>query len=140
MLRRNFFLLAFPLALAGSDDKLETVRGRLVVEPSRPPMLKVGAGELIQLEADQASVAVLRDPRMIGEEFEAAGHFTAPGRFRIEPIYRKAMFVVRRGQPLVITYWCEVCAIRTYSPGKCQCCQEETELDPRDPVLEKNAN
>ena len=132
-------MLVIPLALAGSEDKVETIRGRLVMEPSGPPRLKVGAGELVLLEADEASTAVLRDPRVIREEFEATGHFTGPGRFRIDPIYRKAMFVIRDGQPLVITYWCEVCAIRTYSPGKCQCCQEETELDPRAPALERDA-
>ncbi|MBE7541124.1 MAG: hypothetical protein HS123_02015 [Solibacteraceae bacterium] len=62
-----------------------------------------------------------------------------PDAFRLDPIYRKAMFVVRDGKPLVITYWCEVCAIRTYSPGRCQCCQDETAFDPRDPALEDQA-
>jgi hypothetical protein len=33
----------------------------------------------------------------------------------------------------VITYWCDVCSIRTYTPGKCWCCQQETTLDLRDP-------
>jgi hypothetical protein len=35
----------------------------------------------------------------------------------------------------MVTYWCEVCAIRTYTPGECMCCQENTELDLRDPDL-----
>ena len=37
------------------------------------------------------------------------------------------------GHVKVITYWCDVCSIRTYTPGPCWCCQKETLLDLRDP-------
>ena len=33
----------------------------------------------------------------------------------------------------MVTYWCEVCAIRSYTPGLCVCCRDETTLDLRDP-------
>jgi hypothetical protein len=33
----------------------------------------------------------------------------------------------------MITYWCDVCSIRAYTPGPCVCCQQETTLDLRDP-------
>jgi hypothetical protein len=54
------------------------------------------------------------------------------GVFVVDPIHKKAMFVVRGGKRLFVTYWCDICSIRTYTPGKCWCCQEETELDIRE--------
>lgn len=118
-------------------DERATVRGRLLA--GEPPRLRGEDGREWVLEADEASLAVLRDERVRKEVLEAVGTPMPPSRFRIDPIHKKAMFVVRGGVPLVITYWCEVCAIRTYSPGKCQCCQEETALDPRDPAAEERA-
>lgn len=130
-------LLAGPLVLRAWAGETARVRGRL--SGGDPVTLKPAEGQVVTLEADKPSQAVLHDERVIREEFLAVGQFEAPGRFRIDPIHKKAMFVVRGGKPLVITYWCEVCAIRTYSPGPCQCCQEETQLDPRDPALESAA-
>lgn len=102
-------------------------------------MLRTADGSGLRLLADPESLAVLNDERVRAEVFEAVGRYDGGGGFRVDPIHKKAMFVVRGGKALVITYWCEVCAIRTYSPGICQCCQEETEFDPRDPALEERA-
>lgn len=110
------------------------VRGRLLA--GEPPRLRDEDGREWRLEADEESLAVLRDDRVRSEIFEARGVVLPPDGLRIDPIHKRAMFVVRGGKPLVITYWCDVCAIRTYSPGKCQCCQDETALDPRDPALD----
>jgi hypothetical protein len=115
------------------------VRGRLVHEEGAAPVLRAEDGREWRLEGDAESQAVLHDERVRAEVFEAVGAAAPPDGFRIDPIYKKAMYVVRGGALLVITYWCEVCAIRTYSPGKCQCCQDETALDPRDPALEQQA-
>lgn len=136
MTRRLLILGLAPLTLAAFGSEKQRVRGRLGADASKPPELRLSDGRVLALEADGASMAVLRDERVIKEVFEAVGESAGADRFRIDPIHQKAMFVVRDGKPLVITYWCAVCAIRTYSPGKCQCCQEETELDPREPSLE----
>jgi hypothetical protein len=127
---------AWALAPASTSARL---RGRLVHSDGQPPILETADGRRFRLEADPESLAVLHDERVRTELFEAAGQPAPPDAFRLDPIYRKAMFVVRDGKPLVITYWCEVCAIRTYSPGRCQCCQDETAFDPRDPALEDQA-
>jgi len=37
------------------------------------------------------------------------------------------------GKLKLVTYWCDICAIRAYTPGPCVCCQRETTLDLRDP-------
>ena len=57
----------------------------------------------------------------------------ANGVFEINPIYLAALYAYKDGARKRVTYWCDVCAIRTYSPGPCWCCREETALDLRDP-------
>lgn len=111
------------------------MRGRLVQEEGQPPRIRTTEGRLVTLEGDPPTLGVLRDERLRAEDFEALGAFTGPDKFTVLPIHERAMFVWRKGKRLVITYWCDVCAIRTYSPGLCQCCQEPTALDPRDPAL-----
>jgi hypothetical protein len=132
MTRRVFLHLC---ALAALAQKRESVRGRLIQEEGKPPRIRAADGMVIELEGDAATVAVLFDQRLKTEDFEALGEFKGPDRFAVLPIHERALFVWRMGRKLVITYWCEVCAIRSYSPGPCQCCQEWTALDPRDPAL-----
>jgi hypothetical protein len=62
---------------------------------------------------------VLNDKRLAGFDLEAKGRFTGP--------------VHKDGHVKVITYWCDVCSIRTYTPGPCRCGQKEPLLDLRDP-------
>lgn len=131
--------LSGPALVPAFEGEQERVRGRLTHAPGSEPMLRTADGIGLRLLADPESLAVLNDERVRAEVFEAVGRFEGTGGFRVDPIYKKAMFVIRGGEALVITYWCEVCAIRTYSPGKCQCCQEETDFDPRDPALEARA-
>jgi hypothetical protein len=45
----------------------------------------------------------------------------------------RAVLVRQGGRLKYVTYWCEVCSIRSYAPGPCWCCQRETTLDLRDP-------
>jgi len=126
--------LVVSLTAIGAPQR-ETVRGHLAQDPLKPPALITREGKTVALEGDEPTVAVLRDLRLKDEEFEAVGEFTGQGRFRIDPIHERALFIYRGGKRLVITYWCEVCGIRTYSPGRCVCCQQETAFDPRDPAL-----
>ena len=84
-------------------------------------------------DGDEPTKGVLNDKRLAGFDLEAKGHFTAPDKFLVDPIHTKAMFVHKDGHVKVITYWCDVCSIRTYTPGPCWCCQKETLLDLRDP-------
>jgi hypothetical protein len=103
----------------------KTVRGRL----KSALLLEASTGGMAKLEGDAATRAVLSDSRLFGAEMILAGEMAAPGVFKVDPIHTKAMRVDRNGKELLISYWCEVCSIRTYEPGKCMCCQEETELD-----------
>jgi hypothetical protein len=67
--------------------------------------------------------AQLRDRRLAEREWELEGSLAADGRFEIHKL-----FTVKDGQRHRITYYCEICHIYTHEPGRCMCCQEETEL------------
>jgi hypothetical protein len=120
------------LAVLGAPEGA-SLRGVLLLDPAGHPALKTPDGKTVLLEGDSQTIAVLLDQRLRGRQFEVIGKPVAADRFEIGPIHRKSMWVHQNGKRLLITYWCEVCAIRTYVPGKCQCCQEETELDLKDP-------
>lgn len=133
MRRRQWLLLG--LACFGRAESRDSVRGHLVNTPGKPPAIRTASGQVIELSGDRETVAVLRDERIKDDDFEAIGTRRSDGSFEINPIHLRALFVYRGGKRLVITYWCAVCSIRSFSPGRCVCCQEETELDPRDPSL-----
>ena len=76
---------------------------------------------------------VLGDPRLNGFDVEAKGRFTAPDRFPIDPIHTRALLFRQGGKLRMITYWCDTCSIRSFTPGPCVCCQRETTLDLHDP-------
>jgi hypothetical protein len=114
------------------------LRGKLVqADPKKPdskkPALELAGHHFVYLSGDEPTIAVLNDPRLAGTDFEAIGHFNAPDQFEVDPIHKRSMFVYKNGQRRTISYWCDVCYIRTYSPGNCWCCQKWTDLDLRDP-------
>ncbi len=126
------------LALAAgclAADSTATIRGKLA-ERGGKPALELASGKVVHLEGDPPTTGVIRDRRLRGFDFEARGRFLAPDRFLIDPIHTGAMLVYRDGKPKRITYWCATCSIRTYTPGTCWCCQQETGLDLRDPETE----
>ncbi|MBI5086015.1 MAG: hypothetical protein HZB13_15630 [Acidobacteria bacterium] len=131
---RRLLLSFVPLlpVLRAAQDR---VRGRLRQDASLPPAIILRDGNVVLLEGDGATAGVLRDTRLKDDDFEALGRFASPGRFVADPIHLRALFVHRGGRRLVVTYWCDVCAIRAWTPGPCQCCQDEMALDPRDPAL-----
>lgn len=134
--RRHWILLPAAALLLRSEQK-QSVRGRLRQDASQPPAILTREGRVVELEADPPSTAVLRDARLKDEDFEAVGRFRTPSLFVVDPIHERALFVWRDGKRMVVTYWCDVCSIRAWSPGRCQCCQEEMRVDLRDPALEE---
>ena len=116
----------------GAAAESETLRGKLVQREGQAPAIETG-GKSVAVDGDQATRGVINDKRLNGSDIEAKGRFTAPDKFLIDPIHTKAVLVRRDGRLKLVTYWCEICSIRTYSPGPCWCCQRETTLDLRDP-------
>ncbi len=97
-----------------------------------PPALETADHKKVALDGDESTLSVLNDERLNGMELELKGHFTAADRFAVDPFHTRAMFVDKDGKRLIITYWCNVCYLRTYTPGKCWCCQKYTDLDLRE--------
>lgn len=145
MRRRQFSALAFSAGVvalvrrglaATNQPATQSVKGKLVQHKDDPATLQTDDGKTIKLAGDDDTQKVLHDPRLAGLSLEAIGRFTSPDQFAVEPIFEKNLFVLKGGKRLRITYWCDVCSIRTYSPGVCVCCQKWTDLDLRDPNQE----
>ena len=122
----GLFLLAVPClaALPGLS-----IRGKLTRSTGDKPVLELNTHKLLFLEGDHDTMGVLNDQRLWGTDFEVIGHFNSPDHFEIDQIHNRAMFVHKDGKRLMVTYWCDVCYIRTYTPGICVCCQKYTDLD-----------
>jgi len=129
-------LCCMAAACLAAEPKPATIRGTLVQREGKAPAIETADHHFISLDGDEPTRGVLNDHRLAGFDLEAKGHFTAPDAFMVDPIHTKAMFVHRDGHVKVITYWCDTCSIRTYTPGPCWCCQKETTLDLRDPDAE----
>jgi hypothetical protein len=129
--RRRHLLasLFFLPALSRAADPGQTLRGTL----TKGGTLRTPDGKLVSLTGDADTMGVVNDARLQGADFEIHGKSEAPDRFAINPIHTRAMFVHKDGKRLTVTYWCDVCAIRTYTPGICWCCRDETALDLVDP-------
>jgi hypothetical protein len=132
MTRRHALGLAATLLTraAAETPAAQTIRGKL--RAGKQPVLSPGSGEPLRLQGDKSTMLVLGDERLQGADLEVTGQRQADGALLIGPIHTRAMKVHRGGKALLITYWCEVCSIRTYAPGICVCCQAETELDLRE--------
>jgi len=134
VLSRRFFLFSGVLLAA---DGSATVRGKLGKNPEGRPALQTSSGKWVPLTGDPDSLGVLNDERLAGTDFEVAGTPGTPG-FTINPIHMAALHVWEAGKRKRVTYWCDICAIRTYTPGLCWCCRDETVLDLRDPDKVEN--
>jgi hypothetical protein len=110
-----------------------SLRGTLIQEKGKPPAIEKSDHQRIVLSGDQHTMQVLNDVRLKGDDFEVIGHFTGAGRFTVDPIDTEALFVHKNGKKLEVTYYCQTCNLRYYWPGKCVCCQQETQLDLIDP-------
>jgi len=134
--RRGFLLLPLSFALslrAGNSEGKTVLRGKLGKDQQGRAALLTPDGRSIPLHGDEETTLVLADGRLAGADFEVIGSQGADGSFEINPIHLAALYAYKNGSRKRVTYWCDVCAIRTYSPGLCWCCREETALDLRDP-------
>ncbi len=109
------------------------IQGVLKQAEGKPPALDTGERQ-IPLDGDPDTKGVLNDKRLAGAKLELKGTFLPAGTFLVDPIHTRALYVHKDGKRLFVTYWCEVCSIRTYTPGKCWCCQDDTALDLRESI------
>lgn len=127
--RKLLVMLVLSAAACFAESLAETtIRGKLTQQQGKPA-LTTGAGAVIVLDGDDATRGVLNDKRLAGSDIDATGRFANTKLFKVNPIHTKALHVYHDGKRHTISYWCKVCSIRTYSPGPCMCCQDDTELD-----------
>ena len=122
-------LLLMIAAAPAIASETVVLRGRLQTDPGPAPardaaLILLGPGDKkTTLFGDLFSEGQLRDPRLAGREWEFEGSLAAAGRFEI-----RKLFTIKNGRRHRVTYYCEICHIYTHEPGRCMCCQEETEL------------
>ena len=117
-------ILVMATLLAGHAPAVEQVlRGRLHQDPGKPPVIQTGDQKEYTVSGDEFTRKQMADSRLNGREIELEGRFTGSRQFEATHI-----FTVRDGKRFEVTYWCEICHIRTHMPGRCMCCQGETEL------------
>ncbi len=128
-------LVLFAAAVCAADSlpSHQVLNGKLDLHEGKPPILLTTDHKRVVLEGDETESKVLADMRVNGFDVQVTGHFTAEGHFLIDPAHHHPLLVRQNGHLKLITYWCEVCSIRAYTPGPCACCQKETALDLRDP-------
>jgi hypothetical protein len=126
-------ILSMALAAVSLAGEKATTRGKLVQHAGQPSVLETADHQIITLSGDSSTQKILHDQRLAGFDLEAKGHFTAPAVFQVDPIEERALLVHKGDNVYRVTYYCHTCSIRTYEPGPCMCCQEETRLDLIDP-------
>lgn len=131
-------LLTLAVATASlASGPTPNARGKLTQQPGKPPAIEMANKQILYLNGDAPTVSILKDKRLAGVDLEVKGHFTSPNQFEIDTIENRALLVHKGDKLYRVTYYCDVCSIRTYSPGPCPCCQEETRLDLIDPSQDR---
>jgi len=129
----RYCLCILALATAVCLHAGETLNGKLAVRKNAPATLETSDHKTIVLDGDENTMKVLADPRVNGFDVQVKGRFASPSKFVIDPSYQHSLLVHQGGKLRMITYYCDVCNIRDYTPGPCRCCQRETTLELRDP-------
>jgi len=139
------FALGFSLLRPGTSFPAESpakdaeFRGRvvcLVEERAResktipPPKhehawgFKTADGRLITLLRTRNSEALFADARLREKELILKGPFNATTGGMEAIVFRS----VKGGVAHSLFYWCDICTIRSITPGECVCCREPVEL------------
>ena len=114
-------MLALVSSAVASTDAL---RGRLDPPVEGEPLTLVTTeGESVELASDGGLELTMRDEQLSDRIWEVRGAPGDDGRFHVEKI-----FTVKDGELHRVTYYCEICHITTHEPGRCMCCQGDTDL------------
>jgi hypothetical protein len=123
------------LVCASAQDS--TIEGRLVVETGKPSVIETGGKSVPVTSARRSVRDTLLDTRISGKRLKLVGRQSPDGSFEVDEFY-----VVRPdGELYRLVYFCDVCNITRFGPGKCECCQQPTiptEIPTTDPRVRKN--
>ena len=93
-------------------------------EQGQSVALVTESGELYPIIKDLRSRGLFMDKRMHHRPMELEVHRYAGLPFlQVIEVYS-----VKEGKKYRVDYWCSICAISTFQPGPCPCCQAEIEL------------
>lgn len=130
MLSENLFRLGralvagFVAVVAVAAAGPAAIRGALEPVVADAPLRFASAdGAVVELAADESLERTLRDPQLATRTWELRGQILEDGRFSVERI-----FTVKDGELHRVTYYCVICHITTHEPGRCMCCQGDTDL------------
>jgi len=110
-------------ATTTSSGQEVVVHGSIHQEDGKPPVVITDDHKTYLVSGDEFLEAQMKDTRLNGRAVELRGHENGPGKFAASHMY-----TVKDGKRYDVTYWCDVCSIRTHMPGRCMCCQGPTEL------------
>lgn len=119
-------LLLVPMLSADTPQTEQTViRGQLLAAESQEAehQLKSDDGKVWQLVVETDAYHALHDPKLAGRTWEFVGLPLEDDQFEV-----RKLFTIKDGKRYNVTYYCEICHIVSYRPGRCMCCQEDVEL------------
>ncbi len=120
-------VLLIPAAFATQDD-IVTYRGKIVHLPGddmqgeEPIRFEADSGETFDLVLEPDNFYAIHDKLLKDRVWEFEG------RVKGDQLEVQKMFTVKDGHRHKVTYYCEICHIVSYRPGRCMCCQEDVEL------------
>lgn len=110
-------------SLKEAPQKTEAALTGRLARQNGGPVLKVKDKTYRLVSTNEYANSILREERVGGREFRLEGRWKASDTFDVE-----RLFTLRDGKLFKVTYYCHVCAITSYKPGRCDCCQEPTEV------------
>jgi hypothetical protein len=110
-----------PYVAERHDVAIDEDAGKVVL------VLVTDSGEVHPLVKDVRSRGFWIDKRLRDRPMELRLHkFPGLPFVRLMDVYS-----FKEGKKYSVDYWCTICAITTYQPGPCPCCQDEIELRER---------
>ena len=121
---RRFPAVALIILALAVPSVAEVLRGRLESPAEGEPLRLLALdSESVELALDEGLERTMRDPQLLARTWEVRGVRGVDGRFEVEKI-----FTVKDGELHRVTYYCVICHITTHEPGRCMCCQGDTDL------------
>jgi len=124
-------LLLSPAVFA-ADEGLVTHRGKIVFLPgddvedadqSKAIRFEAESGDTFDLIVEPDNFHAIHDELLKDRLWEFEGRVREGGALEV-----RKMFSIKDGKRFKVTYYCEICHIVSYRPGRCMCCQEDVEL------------
>ena len=118
-------LLVVPVWADSPAAEQVVVRGQLLAAENAEAdhRLKSDDGEVWNLVVETDAFHALHDPKLADRTWEFVGNPLEGDKFEV-----RKLFTIKDGKRFNVTYYCEICHIVSYRPGRCMCCQEDVEL------------